>query len=310
MLRNVFLTLAKSEGLRQVSTSFPPARLVSRRFVAGEQLAEAIQVIGELNRDNLLVTLDFLGENTDSEAEATFYTEEQMRALTAVAAAGAEPNVSLKLTAMGLDISEALATANLRRVLTHAKQFSNSFVRIDMESAEYTDQTLGIYRQMREEGFDQTGVVIQSYLYRSERDVLELIEMGAKVRLVKGAYDEPPHLAFPDKADVDANFVRLMKLLLGKEAREQGVYAAMATHDPKMIEATQAFVAEQAIPLDRFEFQMLYGIATSTHRHLAREGYRFRVYLPYGTHWYPYFMRRLAERPANVLFIGRGLLRR
>ncbi len=310
MLRNAFLTLSQSEKLRQMATDFALARKVSRRFVAGEQLAEAIQVIHQLERDGLLVTLDFLGENTDSETEANFYTEEQMRALDGIANAGVKANVSLKLTAMGLDISDELATRNLRRVLERARDRGKNFVRIDMESSDYIDRTLALYEKMRGEGLDNVGVVIQSYLYRSERDVLKLIDMGARVRLVKGAYDEPPHLAFPDKADVDANYIHLMKLLMSKEAREKGVYCAIASHDPQMIDATKAYAADQAIPRDAFEFQMLYGISTSMHHQLAKEGYRFRVYVPYGTHWYPYFMRRLAERPANVLFIARSLVKR
>ncbi len=219
MLRNTFLTLSQSEKLRQLATGFAPARMISRRFVAGEQLREAIQVIHDLKKEGLLATLDYLGENTDSEAEAHGYTEELIRALDATAQAGVQPNISLKLTAMGLDISSDLASRNLRRVLQCGKQYQDSFVRIDMESSDYIDRTLDIYWQMRDEGFDNMGVVIQSYLYRSEQDVLNLIERGARVRLVKGAYDEPPHLAYPDKADVDANFVHLMKLLLSEEAR-------------------------------------------------------------------------------------------
>lgn len=309
MLRNTFLTLSHSERLRKFASAFAPARKVSRRFVAGEQLREAIGVLQTLKQENLLATLDFLGENTNSENEANFYTEEQMRALDAVAGAGLEPNVSLKLTAMGLDISDDLATRNLRRVLERGKRYDNSFVRIDMESSDYIDRTLAIYERMRGEGFDNVGVVIQSYLYRSEKDILHLIEMGAKVRLVKGAYDEPPHLAFPDKADVDKNYIHLMKLLLSAEARAKGVYTALATHDPAMVDATKQFATETNIPRHEFEIQMLYGIATSMHHKLAGEGYKFRVYVPYGTHWYPYFMRRLAERPANVWFVLRGMVR-
>lgn len=309
MLRNTFLTLSGSERLRHLASDFAPARMVSRRFVAGERLDEAVEIIRGLQRDGLMATLDFLGENTSSEAEARAYTDEQVRALAKLEKENLGPNVSLKLTGMGLDISTALATANLRRVLEQAGQ-SGGFVRIDMESSDYIDRTLAIYQQLRAEGFNNVGVVIQSYLYRSERDVLRLIEVGAKVRLVKGAYDEPPHLAFPDKADVDANFVHLMKLLLSEEARGKGCYTAIATHDPKMIEATQQYAAAHGVPRDGYEFQMLYGIATAMHHQLAREGYRFRVYVPYGTHWYPYFMRRLAERPANLLFITRSLFRR
>jgi proline dehydrogenase len=309
MLRNTFLTLSHSDRLRKFAINFAPARKISRRFVAGEQLREAVATLQSLKKENLLATLDYLGENTNSESEANFYTEEQMRALDGVATAGLEPNVSLKLTAMGLDISDDLATRNLRRVLERANRYVNSFVRIDMESSEYIDRTLLIYERMRAEGFDNVGVVIQTYLYRSEKDILHLIEMGARVRLVKGAYDEPAHLAFPDKADVDKNFIHLMKLLLSAEARAKGVYTALATHDPAMIEATKQFAAEHNIPRDQFEFQMLYGIATTMHHQLAGEGYKFRVYVPYGTHWYPYFMRRLAERPANAWFVLRGMFR-
>ncbi len=310
MLRNTFLTLSGSEKLRQVSRDFAPARKVSRRFVAGETLQEAIEVIRNLEREGLAGILDYLGENTDDEAEATAHTEEQMRALARIDEEKLDGYVSVKLTGMGLDISTELAANNLRQVLEQARKHGNSFVRIDMEASDYVDRTLRIYQQMRREGFENVGVVIQSYLYRSERDVLRLIDMGASVRLVKGAYDEPPHLAFPDKADVDANFVHLMKLLMSDEARDKGVYVAIATHDPQMIEATKSYVAEHNISREAFEFQMLYGIATKMHHQLAGEGYRFRVYVPYGTHWYPYFMRRLAERPANVLFITRSLFRR
>lgn len=309
MLRNAFLTLSHSEQLRKFAIGFAPARKVSRRFVAGEQLGEAIEILHSLKKDNLLATLDYLGENTNSETEANFYTEEQMRAIDAVAAAGLEPNVSLKLTAMGLDISDEFARRNLRRLLERAKQYPNSFVRIDMESSDYIDRTLALYEQMRSEGFDNVGVVIQTYLYRSEKDILHLIEIGAKVRLVKGAYDEPPHLAFPDKADVDKNYIHLMKLLLSAEARSKGVYTALATHDPAIVDAIKQHVAETNIPRDQFEIQMLYGIATKMHHDLVAEGYKFRVYVPYGTHWYPYFMRRMAERPANVWFVLRGMFR-
>jgi proline dehydrogenase len=309
MLRQTFLTLSQSEKLRQVATRFPPARKISRRFVAGEQLQAAISVIRDLNCAGLLGTLDFLGENTTNRAEANFYTEEQVTAARAIAEARIQAYISLKLTAMGLDIATGLAVENLRRVLAETRE-RNVFVRIDMESSDYIDQTLEIYETMRAEGYDNVGVVIQSYLYRSERDVLRLIDLGAKVRLVKGAYDEPPYLAYPDKADVDANFLHLMKLLMSPAARAAGVHCAIATHDPEMIQATRTHAAENQIPRDTFEFQMLYGISTAMHHELAREGYPFRVYVPYGTHWYPYFMRRLAERPANVLFVARGLLKR
>lgn len=306
-MRQTFLALSGSEMLRRAAIGFSPARAASRRFVAGERLRDAVEVVAELNRSGRLATLDFLGENTLSRAEAQQHVEEQKQALRALAAAGLEPNVSLKLTAMGLDISTELALENLRDVLRCSHELQGSFVRIDMEGSPYTDRTLESYRTVRDEGFERVGVVIQTYLYRSDQDVAALIQGGARVRLCKGAYDEPPHIAFPDKEDTDKNYVHLTKKLLGAEARETGVYAALATHDPAMIEAAKNFVIAQGIPRDAFEFQMLYGIATSLQEALIEAGYRVRVYVPYGTHWYPYFMRRLAERPANVLFVLRGL---
>ncbi|HYN87122.1 MAG TPA: proline dehydrogenase family protein, partial [Ardenticatenaceae bacterium] len=201
-----------------------------------------------------------------------------------------------------------LAIDNLRQVLITARSHRN-FVRIDMESSAYLLDTLAIYGQLRDEGFDNVGVVIQSYLYRSADDVKALIKRGANVRLVKGAYDEPANLAFPRKADVDANFIHLMKLLLGPEARAHGVHLAVATHDDNMIQATNEYAAQQGLTRADYEFQMLYGIRSSRQVELARAGHPVRVYIPYGTHWYPYFMRRLAERPANLFFVLKNVLR-
>ena len=308
MLRNTFLTLSQSSKLREAAVGFAPARAMSRRFVAGERLDQALALVQQLNDQGLLVTLDYLGENTRARAEADAYTNEQLAALDGLARVSPSSYVSLKLTAMGLDISQALATENLRRVLERA-QGHGLRVRIDMESSDYVDRTLEIYRAMRAEGFDNVGTVLQSYLYRTERDLRALIDEGANLRLVKGAYDEPPHLAYPDKADVDHALVHLIQMMLSEEARAKGCYCAVASHDPAMLDATKRYVAEHDVPLDAFEFQMLYGIATSMHHQLAAEGYRFRVYVPYGTHWWPYYMRRLAERPANVLFIAKSLFR-
>lgn len=309
MLRNTFLTLSRSEKLREAAIGFAPARAMSRRFVAGETLQQTLELVQQLNDRGLLVTLDYLGENTDSQVESDTYTDEQLAALDGLARVSPSSYISLKLTAMGLDIAEEVATTNLRRVLERARSHGLR-VRIDMEASDYTERTLAIYRQMRAEGFDNVGTVIQSYLYRSERDVQALSAEGANLRIVKGAYDEPPHLAFPDKADVDRNYLHLVRLMLSPEARAQGAYCAVASHDPAMIEATKRYVADEGIPKQSFEFQMLYGIATALQYELVSEGYRFRVYVPYGTHWWPYYMRRLAERPANLLFVTRSLFRR
>jgi proline dehydrogenase len=214
----------------------------------------------------------------------------------------------MKLTALGLDLGAELCRANVARVLAKAKEIG-TLVTIDMESTEYTDRTLAIFRDLRRE-YQNVGIVIQSYLYRSEADVAALCQEGAHVRLCKGAYQEPPVHAFPQKADVDASYVRLMKMLLSREARAHKTFGAIATHDVKMIEATRRYAQEQLVPRDEFEFQMLHGIRRDLQKELAADGYGMRVYVPYGTEWYPYFMRRLAERPANIWFIASNFFRR
>lgn len=309
MLRDAFLTLSHNTTVQNLATGLPPARRFARRFVAGETLDDAIAVIRAENRAGLLATLDYLGENVTNPAAARAYADEYITILDRIQREQVKSNVSLKLTGLGLDLSTDLALDNVRQVVSTAQRHGN-FVRIDMESSDYTDRTLAIYHRLRDEGFDNVGVVIQAYLYRSEADVRALIERrGVNIRLCKGAYDEPPHLAFPQKADTDANFIHLMQLLLSPEARERETYAAIATHDDAMIKATQAYAAEQGLDRQSYEFQMLYGIRTSAQLALARAGYKMRVYVPYGSHWYPYFMRRLAERPANVLFLLKNLIR-
>ncbi len=310
IMRSVLLYLARSRTARKVLMRLPGATRVARRFVAGETLAEGIDAIRALNEKGILATLDHLGENVFTEADAARATQAYLDLLDAIAQAGVKTNASLKLTQLGLDISPELCLNNMRCILERAAQHNN-FIRIDMEGSAYTEQTLNIYRTLRDvHGFQkQVGVVIQAYLFRSEADVRALAAEGANIRLCKGAYKEPPQIAFPNKRDVDANFVKLAEIFLAPEACQQGAYIAVATHDDNMINAVKHYAAAHSIPKDRFEFQMLYGVRSATLQALAAEGYKVRVYVPYGTEWYPYFMRRLAERPANVWFILKNTFR-
>jgi len=282
---------------------------MARRFVAGETLDDAISTVQTLNKKGLLVSLDHLGENVHSEADASRAMQDYFDLLDRIAASRVRANASLKLTQLGLDVGEEICVNNMRRILQRAKD-TNNFIRIDMEGSDYTERTLRIFRTLREEyGFNNVGIVIQAYLYRSEKDVQELADEGANIRLCKGAYKEPPTVAFPLKSDVDANYIKLMQIYLGEPAQAKGAYIGVATHDDRMITATKEFVRKREIGKDRFEFQMLYGIRPQAQEQLVAEGYKMRVYVPYGTEWYPYFMRRLAERPANIWFLTRNLLR-
>ncbi len=308
MFRSFFLYLSASTRTRRTLTSLPFATRLSRRFVAGETLDDAISVVRALNAKGMLVSLDHLGENVHTQADAERATQAYIDLLNRIAQAGVNSNVSLKLTALGLDISEDLCIANMRHILTCAKDTGN-FVRIDMEGSAYTERTLRVFRTLRADySFDNVGVVIQAYLYRSEQDVRQLAVEGANIRLCKGAYKEPPAVAFPEKADVDANYIKLMQLYLSDEARARGAHIGVATHDENMINATKRYVAEHNIAKDRVEFQMLYGIRPQAQQQIVADGYKMRVYVPYGTEWYPYFMRRLAERPANVWFVLRHIV--
>jgi proline dehydrogenase len=306
-MRNLFLALSRSQRLRAVAVGFGPARKMSRRFVAGERLEEAIAAVQSLNGEGLLATVDHLGENVTSETEARDGTTEIVDLLDALEAEGLRSGVSVKLTQLGLDLSPALAAENLRRIVDRASQ-AERFVRIDMESSDYVQTTLDLFEELWTR-YRNLGVVIQSYLFRSADDVARLVELGASVRLVKGAYDEPPEVAYEDMADTDASFVRVMEQLFGKEARANGVYPAIATHDETLIDWAKDHTRQEGISPDHFEFQMLYGIRPALQHRLAADGYRVRAYVPYGEQWYPYFMRRLAERPANALFLLRNLLR-
>lgn len=302
MLRSFLLYLSEKEFPKKFLTGHAFGRRMAARFIAGEDLEAAVETVRRLNAEGLEATLDYLGEAVSEPAAA----EEALRAYLAIldrlAAEKLRSHVSVKLTQLGLAFNEDLALWQLKALAQRAAKHGN-FVRIDMESSRFTESTLRAFRQANAPR-DTLGVVIQSYLYRSERDVEELLKIGARIRLVKGAYQEPPILAFARKADVDQSFETLMRMLLRSEG-----YHAIATHDEHLIEATKEFARSLGLGPERFEFQMLFGIRRRLQRELARQGYRVRVYVPYGRQWFPYFMRRLAERPANVLFLARNLLR-
>jgi proline dehydrogenase len=301
-LRQVLLYLTGATWARQLVSEFPLARQVASRFVAGETVAEAMAVAQELNERGLTVTLDYLGESVTDANMAIAARNEILHLLDQIADRNVNANVSLKLSQLGLNINDQLAADNMRQILSRAREHENR-VRIDMEDSPLVDKTLALYRRLRdEEGFTNVGVVIQAYLYRSAEDIRQLVEGGAWVRLCKGAYAEPPDVAYPRKVDTDASFVRLMQHLLSTKAREQGVYAAIATHDERMIQATIDYAHQHEIAPEEFEFQLLYGIRRELQDDLHKHGYRVRIYVPYGQAWYPYFMRRLAERPANLWF--------
>jgi proline dehydrogenase len=279
------------------------ARRLATRFVAGDTLDQAIDVGRNLNSEGISLTLDHLGESVTSLEEAAQARDVYLRTLAAIQQTGIHANLSLKLTQFGLDLSASDCRANVDQLVQQAAA-ANSFVRVDMESSDYTDRTLDLVHHLHAR-HQAVGVVIQAYLYRSRKDIEELCDRGIRVRLCKGAYLEPATAAFPHKREVDRNYVELMKLLL-----DRGPYPAIATHHEALIEETKAYAASKKISRDAFEFQMLYGIRRDLQRQLVRDGYRLRLYVPFGQAWYPYYMRRLAERPANVLFILRNLLRR
>lgn len=309
-LRALLLYLSGAGWARSIVTSFPPAWYVASRFVAGEAISDAIQTSRELNARGMATTMDFLGESVTERAEAVAACGEILNLLDEIDAARIEAGVSVKLSQLGVNIDDELALTNMRAIMARARSHG-IFVRIDMEESQLVDTTLRIFRLLRhEDGYDNVGVVIQAYLYRSEADVRELVTDGATVRLCKGAYMEPPNVAYPDKDDTDDNFVRLMKILLSDEARVNGVYPAIATHDEAMIDATIEYAERHNVRRDMFEFQLLFGVRRELQQTLVDDGFRVRIYVPYGTAWYPYFMRRLAERPANLWFFLSNLIRR
>lgn len=301
-LRSLFLFMANNQSLNKLAKKHG-LKFGGRRFVAGETLDSAIEVTKSLNSQGMMVTLDHLGEFIDSEQEANVMADHCIQALESFTKEGVNANLSLKLTSLGLDISQALCLQNMTRILETA-QSHNHFIRIDMEDYAHLEQTFNIYEELRKT-YDNFGLAIQAYLYRSEEDVKALSKFHTNLRLVKGAYKESSEVAFPDKQDVDANFKKLIQLQL-----ENGNYAAVATHDEKIIAFTKQFVKAHHIGWDQFEFQMLYGIRPELQKQLVDEGYRVRIYVPYGNDWFGYNMRRLAERPANVGFVLKGIVKR
>jgi proline dehydrogenase len=280
------------------------ARRFASRFVAGETVESAVAALRELNDAGISATLDLLGESVAHAAEARHARDIYLETLDRIRIAGADANVSVKLTQMGLDVDEARCVANMRDILARAKAHQ-SFVRIDMEQSSYTEKTLQLFKRTFYPEFGNTvGVVLQSYLRRTAQDVDDMIALGARVRLCKGAYKEPESVAFPAKRDVDANYIACMERLL-----ERGTYPGIATHDERIVAHAKAFTKATGIPPARYEFQMLYGVRRDLQLGLRRAGYNVRVYVPFGTHWYPYLMRRLAERPANVMFIVANVLK-
>ena len=303
MMRAILLHLSENKNLAPLIMRNGVSRRVAQRFVAGDNLDDAIIAARNVNRANQAASLDLLGENVSDEAGARAAGAGYAAIFDRIAQEKLNANVSLKLTQLGLDLSESLAQELLEDIANHAGQQGN-FVRVDMEGSAYTQRTVDLVKRVRAK-FEGVGTVMQSYLYRTEDDIRDLLSVGCRMRLCKGAYKEPPEVAFPQKSDVDANYVKLMKILLASD-----VYHGIATHDPAMIDATKQFVRQQGIAHDKFEFQMLYGIRTDLQQQLVREGYRLRVYIPFGTDWFPYFMRRLAERPANMMFFAKSLIPR
>jgi len=307
VLRAFFIALSESRWLRALAERSSIGQRTSSRFVAGTQVEDALRVAQTLNAAGLSVSVDNLGENVSTQQEAREAAGLYRQLLSEISARRLNANVSVKLTHMGLDVDPQLAYQNVRALVSQAASMQpKNFVRVDMEGSPYTDRTLALVHELHREPENRgcVGAVIQSYLRRSENDVAELLREGIRIRLCKGAYQEPAEIAFQAKTEVDANYIKLMKILL-----KSGIYHGLATHDEKIIREAQAFALQEQIPRDSFEFQMLYGIRRDLQRSLVRERWNMRVYVPFGTEWYPYLMRRLAERPANVVFVARNLFR-
>jgi proline dehydrogenase len=307
LFHDLVLAVASNPLVTRLVTSVPAFRRMARRFVAGDILDDAIRVIRDLRRLGLNASLDHLGESVTDPDMSRRAAADYVAALDGLSQEGLPAHVSVKLTQLGLDLDRDLCLENVRTILVKARNVG-SFVRFDMEGSDYTERTLAVYRDLRD-GFDNVGVVIQAYLRRSQADVESLAASGANIRLCKGAYKEPASIAFPRKADVDASYLRLLQILFRPESFAAGDHVAVATHDEKIITWTRDYTAVHGVPASAFEFQMLYGIRRDLQQSLATLGYPVRVYVPYGSQWYPYFSRRLAERPANLLFTMRNLFR-
>ncbi len=305
MLRSLFISMSKSSTLRSFVMKNSIAQRAARRFVSGLNLDEALGPVRDLNAKGIKVTMDFLGESVATQPEAVASADEAIRILEFIQAKGIQGNVSVKLTQLGLELGQDFCRNNVARVVEKAKALGN-FVRIDMEDTPATDRTLEIFFAMLERfGPAHVGIVLQSYLYRTEKDAADVMKRGGRIRLCKGAYKEPASVAFPKKRDVNANYIKVMKQML-----DSGIYHGIATHDEAMIGAAMAYADQQKIDRKNFEFQMLYGIRRDLQERLPKQGYNMRVYVPYGDQWYPYNMRRLAERPANLLFVLKNVLRK
>jgi proline dehydrogenase len=302
MLRSMLLKLSNSPGFAEWVTSNGTTRGMARRYVAGETLDEAIAAARHCNDAGMLVSLDYLGENVSTVSDAQHARDSYLEIFERVHKEKLQANVSCKLTQLGLDLSVEFCEGLVMSTVERAAAYDN-FLRVDMEGSIYTQRTVELVKRIRARN-PAIGTVIQAYLYRSENDVKDLLAYGCRIRLCKGAYKEPPEVAFKRKRDVDNNYVRLMQMLLGS-----GFYHGIATHDPRMIAETIRWAAAKRIAKDDFEFQMLYGVRTDIQRRLVRDGYRLRIYIPYGRDWFPYFMRRLAERPANLAFFARNFFR-
>ena len=302
MLRSTLLKLSQSKGFANWVTTNPRTRSMSHRFVTGEEVDEALAAARACNDQSMMASLDYLSENVSTTADAQHSRDAYLEVFEKIAAQRLNANVSCKLTALGLDLSADFCEGLLLSIVERAAATDN-FLRVDMEGSEYTQRTIDLVKRVRSQS-PAIGTVIQAYLYRSEKDIQDLLMFGCRIRLCKGAYKESPEVAFEKKGDVDGNYVRLVKMLL-----PSGFYHGIATHDPRMIGATIRCAAESKISKEDFEFQMLYGVRTDLQRRLVKDGYRVRVYIPYGKDWFPYFMRRLAERPANVGFFLRNFFR-
>ena len=300
--RHALIWLSRQEGLKDFATSFGFFKKFTTRFVAGDTIDETIPFIRQINSENCTASFDHLNESVGSAAEADREVEEYLTILAKIDETRIRSNVSIKLTQFGLGLDPELAYRNARQVVEDAHRRGN-FVRVDMEDSNVTQVTIDIFKRLRAEfDLNTVGIVLQSYLYRTYQDAQELVKLPARIRICKGAYNESPEVAFADKKDVDANYIKVMQLLLGS-----GVYHGIATHDPKMIDATIDFAKREGIGKEKYEFQMLYGVRRDLQRQLAHDGFNVRIYVPYGKHWYPYFMRRLAERPANIWFVLKNL---
>lgn len=308
MFRQSLFFLSESAAARQVVTGVPVARHMAERFVAGETLDEAMAAARVCNDQGLRVSLDYLGESVSTRAAVEDAVAMSLRTVDRIATEGIDSNISVKPTQFGLAIDEGFCRESVERVLTRAREVGNGsteiFVRLDMESAEYTERTVALVEALWARGHRNVGTVLQSYLYRTPNDLRRMLDLGARVRLVKGAYQEAATVAYPDKADVDRRFMEQTRVLL-----QDGTFPAIATHDEEIINATRRFAFEHGVAKDSFEFQMLYGIRRDLQQRLVEEGYGVRVYVPFGEQWYPYLMRRLAERPANLFFITGSILK-